>query len=154
MRLVIFQGTKEEFEAIRSLAEGDTVQPPTTAPEKAPAPGDHDGEEDNTESRAPTYEEAVAILRFRGGPSNGQRELLRVLFDEQAPVRSSTIRRETNWSQARFRGIRANFPRRAKGAVGDDGIKWLTREWIAEEGENQYSLPNTVRKALSDELGW
>lgn len=154
MRLVIFEGSKEEFEAIRPLAEkdGDFAATGDLTAESEESENSEDSEP--AEARYPTYEEAVTILRYHGGIPQGQKDLLRVLFDHDAPVRSSTIRNETGWSNARFRGVRANFPRRASGALGLNNVKWVERNWISEEGENEYTLPRTVRRALSDELGW
>lgn len=153
MRIVIFEGTMKEFEAVEPFVRSEERGVEGHVSDKTDRKDEGEGSQQEDDS-IPTYEEALKLLHYKGGPSENQKKILRILFNRDGPVGSSTIRDEYGWSNAEFRGIRTNFARRENNALERDGVDWVKRNWISEEGENQYSLPSTVRQALSDEFGW
>ncbi len=139
--MLIFKGTKEEFEVVRGLFE--TKEPSATPgiKEGPPTP--------NTEM---TEAEARNVIRYLGGPSEKQTSILLFLLRQSQPVPSAAVRTELGITGDQFRGIMSNFSRRVSGALGRPAPLLIESSWNDGEGTNYYWLTEPARRAVEVEL--
>lgn len=145
--MLMFSGTPEEFEAVRSLFEKPTT--PGERPASAPPIASNQG----WGVREPTAEEAHAVIGHRGGLSNNQQRVLGVLAAADERVRSREILSRTGFEHPSFRGVMGVLPRRVRGALGSNEVRMVNARWIADAGEYEYWLPATVREAYQARYG-
>jgi hypothetical protein len=147
VRLILFDGTTEEFSAIAPHLGVTPSQQQDSRPVGAAVFRAERAQSDADEERFVTFEEAIGILGRRALSDDVLAMIERLYRSGNSEVTSEDLRAVNDLSSSEFRGMLGAFGRRVRHTVSAN-VRFFDQIWKPDLGQYVWKLPESVRRAI------